>query len=93
MNSTAFKKFSGRWVQNIKPIPARAMNGDDASLRLSKSERKRNRLFSKARRRTKQVEVIDFCIYCDAEPMLAVFDEQWIMIPEKFCNSCSRSIV
>lgn len=38
---------------------------------------KRNRLFnSKARRLSKQVEVGDFCLYRDGEPMLAIFKEQ-----------------
>ena len=37
------KKFSGRRVRNIKPIPVGAMDGDDASMSLGKSERKRNR--------------------------------------------------
>ena len=38
---------------------------------------KRNRLFnSKAMRLSKQVEVGDFCLYRDGEPMLAIFKEQ-----------------
>ena len=38
---------------------------------------KRNMLFnSKVRRLTKHVEIGDFCLYRDGEPMLAVFKEQ-----------------
>jgi hypothetical protein len=38
------KKFTSRWGSNIEAIPVGAMDGDDAPLPLSKSERKRNRI-------------------------------------------------